>query len=162
MFGLSNLRLGIYAALGIVLLATLGAAKWQHHRAQVATARAEQAEAALDTAVSANEGNVSTIAKLEAAVSQWKEMAALANEDLAGYAATAKQSAADLEALRREYRRLRANDSTPACIAVLRTDISGPCPSVDLGLRKLTEGCHRNPHGGDPCSDPEAAATGTR
>ncbi len=151
-------------ACGALLLTTIaagGLASCEHSNAEVARAERDALQAKFDTVTDANDSNQVTLAACKREVDEWKAQCALTEETKA-LASKAETNAANLEKLRRENQRLRALDSTPACIQVLRTDITAACPTVDTGLRRLTEGCNQDSDGGNSCTDPEAFATGTR
>jgi hypothetical protein len=152
--------MNIYVMVGIaaVFSALLGFAGCEHKRAEAAVKKRDEVQIQLDEAVKANKSNVVTIEKQTKALDEWKKLATMASDTIKEATANAKQSAQDLERLRRENRLLR--DTTPECTQVLRTNISAACPGVDLGLRKLTAGC-RDENGRNTCTDSEAAATGT-
>lgn len=155
MFGLP--RLYLYGAAALAVVGIIG---WQRiHIANLQTKLAKASVTVLQCA-DANATNVATIERQDRALQQWKQLGEVAKITLQKSKDAVEAANNDLENLRRENRRLRNQDQTPECQALLRSDLTAICPGVDLGLRTLSEGC-KGQHSGDPCSDPEGAATGT-
>jgi len=154
----AKMNLYLIGGVAAAFLAILGFAGCEHKRAEAAVKKRNEVQAQLAQVMDANNSNVVTIQAQRKALDEWKKLATRAADTIKEATANAKQSAQDLERLRRENRLLR--DTTPECTQVLRTNISAACPGVDLGLRKLTVGC-RDENGRNTCTDSEATATGT-
>lgn len=145
------IRLYAYIAVALALVLSLAYARHEHKAANAARIERDQANAA-------NASNVETITAQTKALAEWKKLAwdaAKAGKELT---TQAKEAQTKLETLRRENQKLRG-DASPECITFLRQSITAHCPTVDVGLRKLTEGCDKDRR--SSCTDPEAAATGT-
>jgi hypothetical protein len=156
MFGLSGLRLGIYAFVALAFLASLAYGKWQHHRAESAIARADSVEAQLDTATDANASLVTTVQAQDKALKQWAALG-ISPADAAAAIASAKTAQDSANEAWGRLAALKDKDrALPDCIALLKTSLSRRCPAVADGLLKLSRG-HENGSGRDPGAGSETA-----
>lgn len=116
--------------------AALFAVIWLQHRENaslrdsLATERAARA-----VAVEANQTQSDAITKLEAAVKQWQEAAAVA-DDIKAQAAQAADYRAQLDQRATDFHQVKAHE-TPDCQSFLATDLGARCPAIAGRLREL-------------------------
>ena len=156
MISLTPLRLYAYAGIAIGFLAVLGYAKWQHHAAQSARARADALQVQVDTAVDANASLTTTVEAQDAALKRWAALGVTPEEvhDQLDQIRRHKERSDELKA---ENDMLRAKDrALPECVALLKASLSKRCPSIAAGLVQLAAGSGQNSAGRDSGTRREA------
>jgi len=134
MFGLSYLRLGIYAVIAISLLSGIA---YVRHLQKVA--------ALVHVLKDANDTQFDTIERLQAANAKWQKTCKPA-EIFLKLQEEQLRAEEKIASLVKENSFLRAKDENlPQCVALLQASLSRACPNISTGLRKLAS---ENDHGG--------------
>jgi hypothetical protein len=135
-FGLSKVRLCVYAGIAIAFASVLTFAGCEHSNAEAARAERDSAEIARDTAVDANAGNLVTIETQRRALEEWRALRVTPEEAALAIAAhhalvdKVLEQAAELEKAKESDR------ARPDCEALLDADFERVCPATARGLRK--------------------------
>lgn len=129
----------LYAGAGLLgLLVASGALNACQHRENASLRESLATErAARAVAVEANQSQSEAITKLENAVEQWKQAAAI-SDDLRTQAAQAADYHAQLDRLSADFRQVKAHESTD-CQTLLAVDLGTRCPAVAAKLRSLSQ-----------------------
>jgi hypothetical protein len=140
MFGLSYLKLGIIAAVGLSIITLAICFKVQTARLHTAQERLKAAESMLASVTDANASCVVTVDAQGKALKKWAALGVTETE-VAGWRDQMQRHKQHADELRAENNMLRSKDrALPECVALLKISLQSRCPNVAAGLRKLAGG----------------------
>lgn len=135
-FGLTSLRLYIYAGVAAAFMLLLMVAGCEHSNAKSARADEKIAQEGTRTVLDANKTNLETIKVLKEAIVTWKRLATPA-PGMKAAAARAAELEQDVERLNAALAKKAEKDyAKPDCIKLLQTDFGVVCPGIAAGLRE--------------------------
>lgn len=141
-FGLSRLRLGIYAGIAVAFAVVLSFAGCEHHNASAARADRAAMKTLLktrtderDKVVEANESQQATIDAQGKALSQWASIG-VKPEDVKQMLTAIAAKKVELDKLFAEIaKRKGKDDGNPDCAKLLQVDFQRVCPNRAAVLR---------------------------